>query len=372
MTPKGQSLVRGDESAMARDPEALLTLGELEMRAVELLSPHVHKFIAGGAGTGASVAANISAWSRWAVVPRVLADVASRTTATTVLGCPIDLPAIIAPAGLQTLVTAEGEVATALGARDAGTVMVLSAGTGRSIEDVAKSGADLWMQVYWGRDRGLLRSIIETAIDSGVQAICLTVDLVAPPLIDRAMEEALKAIGSVQPRYMQPRSVHLNRTEQWDHDPTLTWRDLEWLRSVSRIPVVLKGIMSAADASNAVESGVDAIVVSNHGGRALDNRLATADVLPEVVEVVGARAEVLVDGGIRHGGDIFVARALGARAVLIGRPALWGLAVAGSRGVTGVLAGLRHQFDSSLASAGLRSPDEIGNESIRRLAAPWE
>jgi 4-hydroxymandelate oxidase len=348
-------------------PGAFLTLEELEQGAAELLSPEVRTFVGGGAGAGSSIAANAAAWRRFAVQPRVLVDVSACSTATTVLGADVELPVLVAPSGLHTLVDPAGEVATAEGARRAGTIMVLSHGTGRSIEDVAATGAALWLQTYWGRDRDQLRSLVDAAVASGFGALCVTVDLPVRPLIERPMAEALAKLGSVKPLYMLPRSAHLDPSTGWDHDASLTWRDLAWLREICPLPILLKGIMSAADAEQAVAAGVDAIIVSNHGGRALDNGVATADVLPEVVDAVEGRIEVLVDGGIRHGRDVFVALALGAKAVLVGRPALWGLAVGRSDGVADVLALLRHQFGTLLAQAGVRSPAEIDSGCIRRL-----
>jgi 4-hydroxymandelate oxidase len=345
-----------------------LTVEEVEVQARALLPEDVHMLIAAGAGAGRTIAANAAAWRHWAVRSRALVDVSSVSTATEVLGTPVAFPVLIAPSGLHTLADPEGEVATARAARAAGTIMVLSSGTGRTIEDVAATGADLWMQVYWGRDRGRLLDIVDQAAAAGFKAICVTVDLPVRPLLERPMKSALGTLGSVQPLYMPPRDAHLDAAVEWDHDARLTWSDLDWLRERSPLPIVLKGIMTAEDAGLAAEAGAAAIVVSNHGGRALDNGLATLDVLAEVVSAAGGRLSVLVDGGIRRGHDVVVALALGARAVLVGRPALWGLAAGGAAGVEHVLGLLRHETATILAQAGVVSAAAIPADAVRRLA----
>ncbi len=207
--------------------------------------------------------------------------------------------------------------------------MVLSMGSSRTIEDVAATGVRFWFQCYWGEDRARLRDLVQHAAAAGCRAICLTVDMPVRPWLSSEMRTGLTEIGHVVPAYMQPRSVHTDPTRAWEHDARITWRDLDWLRSLTALPLVLKGIMTAEDAVLAADHGVGAVIVSNHGGRALDGVAATADALPPIVAAVGGRMQLLVDGGLRSGADVAKAIALGADAVLVGRPVLWGFSSRG-------------------------------------------
>jgi len=332
-------------------------VAELERIATARWSSGLRSFIQGGAGNGDGVRANRLAHARWSLRARVLVDVSSIDTSTTVLGIPVCLPVMIAPSGLHTLVLPEGEVATAQGARDANTVMVLSSGTGRSIEDVTAVGGNVWFQLYWGSDRTQARRLIDLAGEHGCRALCLTADMPVPPLTGPQLRDGVASIAHARPQYLPPRGEYA-LTGVWDHDQRLSWRDLAWLRDATDLPIVIKGIMTVEDALIAADSGIDAIIVSNHGGRALDTPVGTMDVLPSIaaaLDQVNADTEVYVDGGFRHGSEVLTALALGARGVLIGRPALWALAVGGARGVTSLLELIGHELASVMARVGSTS-----------------
>ena len=329
----------------------------------------VRAMVQEGAGSNATVAANERAWRRWALRSRVLVDVSRIDTATTVLGRTVAAPVLVAPSGLHTMVHPRGEVETAEGVAAAGGIMVLSSGTGTPMEDVRAVGATTWFQFYWRRDRVALREILRRAVDVGCEALCLTADMPVRPLLGARMRAAVRDLPGGRPHYVLPRQAHVTDGE-WDHDARLTWADLDWVRGVADVPLVVKGITTVEDAVAAADAGVDAIVVSNHGGRALDHGVPTADSLAEIAAALAGRPgapELLVDGGIRHGRDVLVALALGARAVLVGRPVLWGLAAAGAAGVRDVLDLLRTQLAACMGMTGVRSPAEVGTRVVRRL-----
>lgn len=355
--------------AASTDPVvAFSDLEELREAAVGRWPVGVRAFVEEGAGDGRAVAANRDAQRKWALRSRVLVDVSSIQTAVDVLGVRTPSPVLVAPSGLHTLVHPDGEVATAEGARDAEAIMILSSGTGRSLQDVRKVGGHTWFQLYFGADRDRVRHIVELASDAGCQAICLTADMPVRPLLGPRMRAGVASVADARPMYVMPRGAHLG-TGAWDHDARLTWADLEWLRRISNLPLVVKGIMHPEDAIRAADCGVEAIVVSNHGGRALDTPLGTMDVLPEVLDAVADRQlEVYVDGGFRHGGEIAVALALGARAVLIGRPVLWALTIDGAHGVTSLLRILRGQLASTMGMLGATAVAELRPSQVRRIA----
>jgi 4-hydroxymandelate oxidase len=335
-------------------PPDFYDVAELERIAVPRWTSGLRSFIQGGAGYGSGVRANRLAQAKWSLRARVLVDVSTVDTSTTVLGVPVDVPVMIAPSGLHTLVLPEGEVATARGARAANTVIVLSSGTGRSIEDVTGTGADVWFQLYWGSDRGQVRELVELAGESGCRALCLTADMPVPPLLGPEFRDGQAGVAHGRPLYLPPRGQYAV-TGIWDHDHRLTWRDLAWLRGVTDLPIVIKGIMTVEDALIAADSGMDGIVVSNHGGRALDTPVGTMDVLASItaaLDQAGAGIEVYVDGGFRHGGEVLVALAQGARAVLIGRPALWALAVGGAPAVASLITLMGSELKSTMARVG--------------------
>ena len=340
-----------------------MNLLELELAARERLSPMAYEYYAGGAHDEVTVRENRRAYEALALRPRVLVDVSRRDTSTTVLGTAVAAPVLVAPMAFQRLAHSDGELATARAVRASGSLMVLSTLATASVEEVcAAAPGPLWFQLYVYRDRGATRALVERAEGAGCTALVLTVDT---PLLGRRERDVRTgftlppelSIGNVVPggpSTLPPAYADSGLAAFFADllDASLTWRDVEWLRSITRLPVVVKGVLRADDARQAVERGAAAVVVSNHGGRQLDTALATVRALPEVVDAVGGRVEVLVDGGVRRGTDVVKALALGARAVLLGRPVLWGLAIGGEAGVAAALATLREELDLAMALCG--------------------
>jgi isopentenyl diphosphate isomerase/L-lactate dehydrogenase-like FMN-dependent dehydrogenase len=304
----------------------------------------------------------------------MLVDVSRVTTATTVLGTESSMPLIVAPTAFQRTVHPDGELAMARGAAEVGAAMCLSTFATATIEEVAEAapGAPRWFQLYWSSDRGFVRDVVQRAESAGFGAIVLTVDL---PRLGRR-ERDLRTAFEVPEELPVPAFVALAEASRavspedisWAVDDTLTWQDLEWLRSISSLPLLVKGILTAEDAVLAAAAGAAGVVVSNHGGRQLDGVAATLDALPEVVEAVGDRIVVLMDGGIRRGADVIKALALGAQAVLAGRPPLWGLAVGGADGVQHVLELLRDEIELALALCGCTSPAGVTRVHVGRTS----
>jgi 4-hydroxymandelate oxidase len=314
-------------------------------------------YLAGGAGDEVTVADNVDAWRRWRLRPRVLRDVSAISTATTILGAPVATPVLVAPSAMHGLFHRDGELATAEGAARANAVYVLSQVATTSLEDVAAAVPDgaRWMQLYVQADRGMTRAVCERAAAAGYGALVVTVD---SPVVTRRTRDIDRSSFGVPPSMALPNLAP--GVEAPDlfaivegYDPALTFDDLADISGwAGGLPVLVKGVVRADDATACVDAGATGVVVSNHGGRQLDTCVATADALVEVVDAVGARAEVLVDGGIRRGVDVLKALALGARAVLVGRPVIWGLAVAGADGVHDVLAGLTEELRTAMGLAG--------------------
>jgi 4-hydroxymandelate oxidase len=270
---------------------------------------------------------------------------------------PVAFPVLVAPWAFQGLADPEGEVATARGAAHAGTLLVLSSGASRQLEEVAKAtDAPKWFQLYVYRDRGFTREMLRRACEAGFAAVVFTVDAPFLGKRDRDRRNELK-LPSDSP------------AQELDLDPDISWDDLTWIREVAPLPLLIKGILTSDDARLGLEHGVDGIVVSNHGGRQLDGVPAAIDALAEVVEAVGGKAEVLMDGGVRRGTDVLKAIALGAQAVLVGRAIVWGLAAAGEDGVADVLEILRDEFDLAMALAGCRRVSDISRALVRRAKA---
>jgi 4-hydroxymandelate oxidase len=279
---------------------------------------------------------------------------------------------ILAPTAFHRLAHAEGEVATARGAAAAGATLCVSTSATMPLADIMATGVPAWFQLYVHEDRGISQEMVRMAVDAGCRALVLTVDVPHLGLRERdvkndmdawfpediQMDNLVSATAGTHPgsELFDPNSLFF--------DASLSWRDLEWLRGLSELPVVIKGVMTAEDASLAVEHGADAVVVSNHGGRQLDHVSATIDALPEVVDAVAGRIEVLVDGGFRRGTDVVTALALGARAVMIGRPYLWGLAVGGDRGVRWVIEKLRGEIELAMALTGADSVGAIVSSMV--------
>jgi isopentenyl diphosphate isomerase/L-lactate dehydrogenase-like FMN-dependent dehydrogenase len=328
-----------------------LNIHDYEQLARERLPENAWEYLRGGAGDETTLRANRAAFERWELRPRVLVDVAGVSTATNVLGHEIALPVVVAPLALQKLFDAEGEAATARAARDAGTIMCLSTSATMLPRAVAEAapGGRLWFQVYVFRDRGTTSALIEEASDAGYSALVLTVDT---PLLGR--REGTLRIGFTG----VPDELEVAGDIFGNLDASVSWRDLEWIAGYG-LPVVLKGVLTADDARLGVEHGAAAIVVSNHGGRQLDGVPATIDALPEVVEAVDGRCEVLLDSGVRRGVDVLRALALGARAVLCGRAVMYGLGAAGEDGARHALELLREEVALGLQLLGCASPADV-------------
>ena len=345
-------------------------LFEFEQLARDRLNRKEYTHIAGGAGDEITIKRTRAVFDSIMIRPRMLVDVSERDTSTNVLGQRIQFPVMLAPAGHHRRGHPEGELASARAAGSMGTAMLLSAASSYTLEEVAKGATGpMWFQQYLYKDRALTKSFTERARAAGCSAICITVDSRQPGKIERDIRNAYvtppsPTYGSVEPE----RQVHA-LGEQQGGAPALvdqgsTWSDLEWLVSEIPLPVVVKGIMTAEDARLCVQHGARAVVVSNHGARLLDTTFATIEVLPEIVEAVDGRLEVYLDGGIMRGTDVFKALALGARAVLIGRPVFWGLAVNGESGVRAVLQILWDELDVTMALCGCPTIDTIDRSLV--------
>ena len=347
----------------------MINVDDFEKAARERLDPGAYGYYAGGAGDEYTLRANVEAYARWELRPRVLVDVSEVSTVTTVLGAEVDLPVLVAPTAFHRLAHPEGELATARAAAGAGTVMCLSTLSSVSPAELAAAapGALQWFQLYWSRDRGFTAELVASVAEAGFRAIVLTVDFPVAGRRERDLRLEFTLPDDLPapnlPVALARRDFHAALGDIVD--TRLTWRDLEWLRSESSLPLLVKGVLTAEDAVLAAEHGAEAVIVSNHGGRQLDGVPATLDVLPEVVEAVGERVEVLLDGGIRRGTDVLKALALGARATLAGRAVLWGLAAAGEEGVARVLELLRNEIASGLMLLGSPRPDDVSRAHLR-------
>jgi isopentenyl diphosphate isomerase/L-lactate dehydrogenase-like FMN-dependent dehydrogenase len=351
-----------------------VNVGDYERLAREALDEGSFGYFAGGAGDEHTLRHNLEAFDRWRLRPRVLVDVSSVTMETTVLGQDVSMPVLVSPVAHQRMAHPDGELAVARAAAAAGTIMCVPTFAMATPAEIAAEApeAPRWYQLYWHPDREVTRSILDQARDAGCSAIVFTVDL---PKLGRR-ERDLRTGFTLDPDYRMgvygsefgDLGALTPATAAELVDPRLTWRDLEWLHETAQLPVIVKGILTAEDAELAVSAGCAAVIVSNHGGRQLDRAVASLDALPEVVEAVGDRAEVLMDGGIRRGADVAIALALGARAVCVGRPVVWGLAAAGEEGARHVLELLRAELELALALLGCASPDEVGRGHVVRAA----
>jgi 4-hydroxymandelate oxidase len=344
-------------------------LTDFEPLARAKMSAMAYEFLAGGAADEITLRANREVFDRMRLMPRILQDVSQINTSVEVVGQQLSAPIILAPIAYQKLFYPEGELATLRGAEAAGITMMLSTLSTASVEEVAREAKHpIWFQVYVQPDRGFTRELIQRAEAAGVAAICVTVD--TPVAGCRNREERtefclpeglecpnLSGLKSGTPqRGHRPGGREIYSTLL---DATLTWKDIEWIRSLTKLPVVLKGVLNPDDAERAVRVGAAGIIVSNHGSRNLDTLPATLDALPAVIDRIAGRLDVLMDGGIRRGTDIIKALALGADAVLIGRPYIYGLAVAGAEGVTRVLEILRAEFEIAMALTGRTSVSQL-------------
>ena len=353
--------------------DGILSIADYEQLAEERLEPGPWAYLAGGSGDEWTLHENRAAFARWAFRPRVLCDVAEISTATTVLGTQIALPVVVAPVAYQQLYHPDGECATARGAAAAGTSMAVSTFSTRSHEEIAAAAPGLiqWCQLYVFQDRGVTREHLAAAAAAGCSAVVLTVDTARLAQRERDLRVGFEIPSDLPLPYARATigDAPQNPADQFALlDPSVSWRDLEWIAGEAQLPVVLKGVVTAEDAQLAIEHGAAAVVVSNHGGRQLDGAPATLDALPEVVEAIADRAEVYLDGGIRRGTDVAKALALGARAVLAGRAPVFGLAAGGEEGVRHVLELLRDELALTLCLLGCNTPDELTRAHVQRAA----
>jgi isopentenyl diphosphate isomerase/L-lactate dehydrogenase-like FMN-dependent dehydrogenase len=403
-------------------PRVPTAVRQLQARAKQALNARAYAYVAGGAGDEVTQRANRAAFDRWAVVPRVLRDVSSRDTSVELFGRRLPGPLLLAPVGALELVHPEADLAVARAAAATGVPMVFSNQGSRSMEECAAVMGDSprWFQLYWSTSDELVESLLARAEKSGCDAIVVTLDTTmlgwrprdldlghlpfalgkgiaqytSDPVFRRLVEERAAAAGEStepQPR-PTPAAVRalVGMAKAWPGSlkenlrsplpraavetflgiysrPSITWADLAWLRSRTRLPILLKGVLHPDDARRALDEGVDGVVVSTHGGRQVDRSIAALDALPEVVGAVAGRAPVLLDSGIRSGADVFTAVALGARAVLLGRPFAWGLALAGEQGVQQVIGDVLGEFDLTLGLTGHTSVEELSPDALRRV-----
>jgi L-lactate dehydrogenase (cytochrome) len=366
-------------------PAIPVAVAELERRAVEAMEPRTANYVGAGAGSEDTIRANAEAFRRHRIVPRMLRDVATRDLSTTLLGTAMPAPLMLAPIGVQKVVHEDGELATARAAAAIGTPMIVSTASHATLEEIAAvdDEAPRWFQLYWANDRRLVESFVGRAERAGYGAIVVTVDTFIPGWKPRDLQQAwlpfLNGMGVAN--YFQDPVFReaLEKAPEEDQgaatghflgvqaNPSLTWDDMAWLREQTSLPILVKGIQHADDAREAVRRGLDGIVVSNHGGRQVDGAVASLDALPAIAEAVGGDLTVLFDSGVRGGADVLKALALGADAVCLGRPYIWGLALGGQAGVEAVLKMTLAELDLTMALCGLTRPDQLG---LHCLASP--
>lgn len=359
-------------------PTIPVPVADLERQAVEAMEPRIANYVGAGAGSEATMRANVEAFARYRIVPRMLRDVATRDLSTTVLGTALPAPLLLAPIGVQQGVHEEGELATARAAAALGVPMIASTASHFPLEEIAAAGGDAprWFQLYWPNDPELARSLVERAERAGYGAIVLTVDTFIPGWKPRDLQQAWLPFleGRGVGNYFQDPVFRARLEKPPEEDPgmatgqflavqanpSLSWDDLAQLREMTSLPLLVKGIQHAEDAREAVRRGVDGIVVSNHGGRQVDGAIPSIEALPAIAEAVGGDLAILFDSGVRSGSDVLKALALGADAVCLGRPYVWGLALDGQAGVEAVLKMVLAELDLTMALCGLTRPEEIG------------
>jgi L-lactate dehydrogenase (cytochrome) len=404
-----------------RLPSVPVAARALQQRAKRVLNARAYSYVAGGAGDEVTQRANRAAFDRWAVVPRVLRDVSSRDTSVELFGRRLPAPLLLGPVGALELVHAEADLAVARAAGGLGVPMVFSNQASVSMEDCAAVMGDAprWFQLYWSTSDELVQSLVGRAETAGCDALVVTLDTTmlgwrprdldlghlpfalgkgiaqytSDPVFRRLVEERAAGAGPAEPQERPtPAAVRalIGMTKAWPGSfrdnlrsplpraavetflaiysrPSITWENLAWLRSTTRLPILLKGVLHPDDARRALDEGVDGVVVSTHGGRQVDRSIAALDALPEVVGAVAGRAPVLLDSGVRTGADVFTAVALGATAVLLGRPFAWGLALAGEDGVRQVVSDVLAEFDLTLGLTGHTAVDQLSPDVLRRV-----
>ena len=366
-------------------PPFTTDLSGLEDAAREVLDPQAFGYVAGSAGSTSTARANRAAFERWRIVPRMLRDVSQRDQSTTVLGTPMPAPVLLAPVGVQTIVHPDGELASARAAAALGLVFIHSTAAAHSIEQVAEASGDgrRWYQLYWPNEPDVAASLVGRAEAAGYTALVVTLDTFVmgwrPTDLDTAYLPFLQSVGIANyltdPAFNAPLGAEaqdFDKVFRWAGmfgNPSLTWADLAWLRERTSLPIVLKGILHPDDARAAVDAGVDGVVVSNHGGRQVDGAIASLDALPGVIEAIGGAIPVLLDSGVRTGADVVKAVALGAAAVLYGRPYIYGLGIGGQAGVEHVLRCLLGEMDVTMALSGRPTLADVAPDMLARLEA---
>ncbi|HEX2070182.1 MAG TPA: lactate 2-monooxygenase [Thermoleophilaceae bacterium] len=401
------------DGVSGRRPRVPTDLTQLEERAKEAMSPEAFAYVAGGAGTGSTMRANRAAFERRRIVPRMLRDVSARDTSVELFGRRLPAPFLLAPIGVAEMAHRDADLATARAAGAEGVPMVFSNQASEPMEACARALGDgpRWFQLYWSKSDELVESLVGRAEACGCEAIVVTVDTTllgwrthdldlgwlpflrgmgigqytSDPVFRRLVEEAEESHDPNAPRprptpaalktlYALLRRrvsrVSVQRFVEIYSRPSLSWDDLPFLRERTKLPVLLKGICHPDDARRALDAGIDGVIVSNHGGRQVDGAIATLDALPAVADAVDGRVPVLLDSGVRSGADVFKALALGARAVLLGRPYIYALAIAGEAGVRQVLRDVRADFDLTMGLAGCASVEEIGAEALVGVELP--
>jgi isopentenyl diphosphate isomerase/L-lactate dehydrogenase-like FMN-dependent dehydrogenase len=350
---------------MSRAP---VNLRDFEALAKEKMSSVAFHYYAGGAGDEETLRENQAAFARYTLQPRVLVDVSNLSTQTTLLGCEVSAPIGLAPTAVHRLAHPEAEVATARAAARANVVYCASTMSSCSLEEIAVAGGTRWFQLYTHSERQITQDLIKRAEATDYKALVLTVDL---PVFGRRERDEIH-------NFTLPRATMGNFSKYSDdpermkqilsgmHDPRLSWKDVEWLKAQSKLPLVLKGILCAEDAMRAVQHGASALVVSNHGGRQLDRSVATIEVLREIVEAVDGKIEVYLDGGVRRGIDVATALALGAKAAFIGRPYLYALAYDGEEGVYTVIQMLHQELENAMSLLGTPTLTALSPQYLRR------
>lgn len=355
---------------------AIVNLADFEEWAKKQLPRALFEHAAGGAGDEITLRDNVVAFERLQIIPRVLRDVTERKTGTTILGQPISFPVLIAPIACLRRFHPQGELAVVRAASKAGTISIISTGACYDFKEIAKAARGAaWLQLYAYRDKTVTQGLVQGAEAAGYKAICITVDVPVDGNRERDLRNRyyypremlyrnLKGLG-VRGVSRKMNDAELLAFADRELRVALTWKYLEWLKTITQLPLLLKGILSPQDAARAVSSGVNGIVVSNHGGRQLDGSPASIDALPDVAKAVDGRIEILLDSGVRRGTDVLRAVALGAKAVLLGRPCAWALSVDGERGVSRALEILYKEFSTAMALAGCASVSEITADLIR-------
>ncbi|MEO6681328.1 MAG: lactate 2-monooxygenase [Ginsengibacter sp.] len=353
-------------------PSLPVSFEELEVKASEVLSPEAFAYVAGSAGSEITTSNNKEAFNHWQIVPRMMGDVSNRSIAVELFGMPLASPILLAPIGVLSIVHPEAEIAVAHAAKDLQVPQIVSTVSSKTLEDIAVVNGDNphWFQLYWGRNKNFTRSLISRAEKAGYKAIVVTLDTRIFAWRERDIKNAylpffyneglanylsdpvfLAEVGNPA----EDRLKTMMHFAQCFSNPTSTWSDLQEIRECTKLPIIVKGIQHPDDAKMAIDQGVDGIIVSNHGGRQMDGAIGSLDTLSGIADAVGDKTTILFDSGIRRGADVFKAMAMGAKAVLFGRPYVYGLAIGGEKGVKEVTANLLADVDLSLGLAGCTS-----------------